>query len=212
MAFCEYLASALLNEVLGGTAYTPPTSFQVGLLGAATWLPSTSIAAGVYAVGSTLWPFNSTNRHIYVCTTAGTTGSTEPTWNQTTAGTTTDNTVTWTECTNYFGAANFTQGGGHAELQTGNSPGYARVASYANSTANWPATTTGGTPPITSENAVAITFPNTPSGTWLQAVGFILLDQLSNYLMWQLLTSAIVAGVASGPPSFAINALQVTLQ
>jgi len=39
------------------------------------------------------------NGHIYKCTTPGTSGPSEPSWNTGTGSTTTDGTVVWTECT-----------------------------------------------------------------------------------------------------------------
>jgi len=38
------------------------------------------------------------NGHVYTCTTPGTSGPSEPSWNTGTGSTTTDGTVTWTEC------------------------------------------------------------------------------------------------------------------
>ena len=43
------------------------------------------------------------NGHFYICTVAGTTGSTEPTWPTTTGGTVVDGTVTWAECGSSIG-------------------------------------------------------------------------------------------------------------
>ena len=55
------------------------------------WEPST-----VTLVGAIVTP-TTPNGHYYRCTTAGTTGGTEPTWTTTLYGTVTDNTVVWTE-------------------------------------------------------------------------------------------------------------------
>ena len=55
------------------------------------WEPST-----VTLVGAIVTP-TTPNGHYYRCTTAGTTGSTEPTWTTTLYGTVADNTVVWTE-------------------------------------------------------------------------------------------------------------------
>lgn len=48
-----------------------------------------------YTLGQVRRPTTATP-YYYVCTTAGTSGGTEPTWSTTVGGTTTDNTVTWT--------------------------------------------------------------------------------------------------------------------
>jgi lysophospholipase L1-like esterase len=57
---------------------------------AVPWVASTAFAAG-----ARIFPLTYTGYH-YVCTTAGTSDSTEPTWGTTLFGTTTDNTATWT--------------------------------------------------------------------------------------------------------------------
>lgn len=57
-----------------------------------SWIASTTYALGdrVFSTGA------DTNYFSYECTTAGTSGGTQPTWNQTADVTTTDNTITWT--------------------------------------------------------------------------------------------------------------------
>jgi hypothetical protein len=58
---------------------------------AGSWLPST-----FYPQGATVIPTIS-NGHLYTCTVAGTSGASEPAWNQFAGTTTIDGTVTWTE-------------------------------------------------------------------------------------------------------------------
>jgi hypothetical protein len=58
---------------------------------AASWLADT-----YYPQGATVIPTTS-NGHLYTCTLAGTSGATEPTFNQFAGTTTTDGSVTWTE-------------------------------------------------------------------------------------------------------------------
>lgn len=55
----------------------------------------TARTAGDAASGSVVRPSTPNDRH-FKCTTAGTSDSSEPTWNTTISGTTTDGTVTWT--------------------------------------------------------------------------------------------------------------------
>jgi len=55
------------------------------------WTSGTAIALNTIVLPTT------SDTHFYICTVAGTTGATEPTWSKTTGTTTTDNTVTWTE-------------------------------------------------------------------------------------------------------------------
>jgi hypothetical protein len=63
---------------------------------AAVWAATTAVALGVRNVAPTTQASASRKFQVYECTTAGTTGGTEPTWNTTVGGTTSDGTVTWT--------------------------------------------------------------------------------------------------------------------
>lgn len=60
-----------------------------------TWLPATAVLVGEMATPTK----PGGNGHTYRCTSAGTTGASEPTWPLTESGTVTDGTVTWTELT-----------------------------------------------------------------------------------------------------------------
>jgi len=57
--------------------------------------PETWVKATVYIVGDVVKPTTYAS-HSYKCTTAGTSGATEPTWSTTNGATQTDGTVTWT--------------------------------------------------------------------------------------------------------------------
>lgn len=57
---------------------------------AGTWVLNTAKTLGAYIKPTV------SNTYYYKCTTAGTTGGTQPTWGTTIGGTTTDGTVTWT--------------------------------------------------------------------------------------------------------------------
>jgi hypothetical protein len=59
--------------------------------GAGTWAATTAYSAGDYIIPTT------PNTRFYKCTTAGTSGASEPTWPTTTGGTVVDGTVTWTD-------------------------------------------------------------------------------------------------------------------
>lgn len=113
-----YLADALINHSNGEAAYTMPTVYVcVFQATAGAWTASKAITAGQTTVPTTL------NGHMYACTTAGTTGTTQPTWPTTSGGTVTDGTVVWTEMTPDFQANNSTVTGTEA-----NYTGYARAA------------------------------------------------------------------------------------
>lgn len=189
---------AVLNALMQAAALGAPATWYVGLLVAPTWAASTAYTAGEYVIGTA---FASTNRHIYKCTTAGTSGATEPTWVQTSGGTTTDNSVTWTECTLLFQAGTFTG----AEQSGG---GYARVAVTANST-NFAAATSAV--PSATDNATAIDFA-TPTATWGQAVALTMNSAATagTVWWWGLLTTAVVAGTGS-TPSVAVDGFSWTL-
>lgn len=55
------------------------------------WAAETAYSLGAYCVPSTA------NDHVYKCTTAGTSGASEPTWTTTAGGTVSDGTAVWTE-------------------------------------------------------------------------------------------------------------------
>ena len=80
--------------------------FQVNYSGAVTnrgWINTRQGQAAPAWVGNTAYTVGQfvtaspDNQHVFECTTAGTSGATQPTWNTTSGGTTTDGTVTWTE-------------------------------------------------------------------------------------------------------------------
>jgi len=77
-----------------------------------TWRPSTA-----YNAGALVKPTAGSNSFFYECTTAGTSGSTEPTWPTTDGATVTDGTVVWTA------RAGFTLDGKSAKFPSGTSDG-----------------------------------------------------------------------------------------
>jgi hypothetical protein len=93
----DYLETKILEHLFKDAAYTAPSNLYVALYVVPTWQASTSYSAGQYVIPTT---FNSSGpRRLYRCTTAGTSGSSEPTWPTTDGGTVTDGSVTWTEAT-----------------------------------------------------------------------------------------------------------------
>ena len=86
-----YQAGKALTGYIG-TNKNVLLGYQAGLLltQPSAWVVSTAYTAGQYVRPSTA------NTYNYEVTTAGTSGTTEPTWSTTLGGTTTDGTVTWT--------------------------------------------------------------------------------------------------------------------
>ena len=68
---------------------------NVGVFNALKLWPTTWAASTAYTVGDVV-KATSYDAHTYKCTTAGTSGGSEPTWDTTNGNTTADNTVTWT--------------------------------------------------------------------------------------------------------------------
>lgn len=81
------------SSAIGATASkalgTTGTTKHRKSIGATTWLASTA-----YTVGQAVKPA-SDNGYVYVCTTAGTSGASAPTWSTTEGGTVTDSSVVW---------------------------------------------------------------------------------------------------------------------
>ena len=82
-----------LNTSLDGGFIAGPKINTAGAFGSdayTAWAANTAYNKGVFRRATTY------NNHIYECTTAGTSGATEPTWGTTDGGTTSDGSVTWT--------------------------------------------------------------------------------------------------------------------
>lgn len=145
------------NQAIGA----PATLYAALMKIRGKWTGSTAVTTASYVVPT------SANGRLYKCTTAGTTGSTEPTWPTTNGGTVNDGTAVWTEQTTAMEAGTFP-----TEI-SGN--GYTRFA-IASSLNNWAGTqgagtivASNGTSGVTSNN-IPITWP-TPTGDWTPAGG-----------------------------------------
>src|ERR1039458_6385684 len=74
------------QNVLGGVpgSFFPQTTLYVGLMVAAPWSAGASVsstgASPTYVVAEYDQDFATVNRHVFVCTQSGVTGSTEPGW------------------------------------------------------------------------------------------------------------------------------------
>lgn len=164
MATVSCLTNAGWNKILDAafraqTLGAPATLYAALCKIRGKWTASTAVTTTSYVVP------NTANGRLYKCTTAGTTGSSEPTWPIVAGGTVVDGTVTWTEQTVAMAAGTFP-----TEISGGS---YARVAITA-SLGNWAGTqgagsilASNGSSAITSNNN-AITWP-TPTADWTPA-------------------------------------------
>ena len=201
MGFTTFANDKILNAYGQAASLGGPATHYVGLLTATTWQASSAYSSGAYVIPTTFGSIAGQQGKIFKCTTAGTSGSSQPTWTTTEGGTNSDNTVTWTEVSLLFQAGTFTG----AEISGNN---YGRIAVTANST-NFPNATSAE--PAVLSNGTAITFP-TPSADWGLAVGFIVADASTagNIWTWGAMTSALDCPPGS-TPSFGVNALQLQM-
>lgn len=204
MPLCTLVEKDLLGLELGATAYTPPANYWVGLISVTgLWAATHAYTLGQYVVPTAFNSGSGSVGRIFVCTTAGTSAGTEPTWPATAGGAVTDGTAHWTEVSALFAAGTFTG----AEPSGG---AYARVE-VANNVTNFPAPSGGN--PAQVQNGTAVTYPTT-TATWGDIAGFFLADASTagNFHQWGVL-SALATGPASVgvTPSFAVAALTATL-
>ena len=96
--FVADIKNLTIDRVEGILKSVPNPTEVNSVKNAPTWTASTSISEGQIILPTT------SNGHFYICTTAGTSDSTEPTWSTTEGATITDNTVTWTEAGSITGA------------------------------------------------------------------------------------------------------------
>jgi hypothetical protein len=201
MGFTTYAQDKILNAYGQNSALAPPATHHIGLLKAVQWASTTGYAVGAYAIPSAFGSIGGDVGKIFKCTTAGTSGSSEPSWPTSAGGTVVDGTVTWTEVSILFESGSFTG----AEISGAN---YSRASVTASST-NFPAASSAQ--PAVLENGTAISFPS-PSADWGLVVGWIDSDAASggNIWAWGAMTSALDAPSGSNP-AFGVNGLQLSM-
>lgn len=180
----HWLNNKLLDFRFRGIPWTPPTAYLFSLIRATAGISPRSTAV---TLGQTTVPL-AHNGRMYRCSTAGTTGASEPTWPTTDNGTVTDGTAVWTEMTTDF--KTYSSAVSSSEVSGGS---YARVSVNANTT-NFAATNaagstanpSSGTSDATSNN-VAIAFPNS-TAAWGVIGASVLLDSSGNAHQWNVHT------------------------
>ncbi|MGA7781159.1 MAG: hypothetical protein WCA85_26100 [Paraburkholderia sp.] len=172
----EYKQNKKIDNEYRAQSNAFPATRYVGLIVASAGQSprSTAVTSGQYTVPATL------NGRLYKCTTAGTTGSGEPTWPTAAGGTVTDGTAVWTEQTTAL------YGG---TIPEGSATGYARVA-VTSSLANWSGTQGAGTTVASSgssgqiSNNNAISFAQVTTSLGL-VVGVCMWDALTSGNCWE---------------------------
>jgi hypothetical protein len=201
MGFTTFAHDKILNAYGQAASLASPATHFVGLMTATTWVASHAYSSGAYVIPTTFGSISGQVGKIFKCTTAGTSGTGQPTWPTTAGGTVTDGTVTWTEVSLLFQSGTFTG----AEISGNN---YSRVSVTANST-NFP--NASNAQPAVIQNGTVFTFP-TPSADWGFAAAWLLADASSagNVWVWGAMTSALDCSSGS-TPSFGVNALQIQM-
>ncbi len=171
-----FYKSALMNANLRAVAYTFPTTLYAALFvanfnsTAATpgyWATGITPALGVYVSPTT------PNGHLYVCTTSGAVGTTQPTWPTGIGSTVVDGSATWTEATEYLIGFNTTYP--PVEVSGG---AYARQP-IAQGTSAWAALTNSADQlGVQSSNAGVLTYL-APTANWGLVCGGGLYDALT---------------------------------
>ena len=163
----------------------PATTLYVGMIVAPSWLPSHAYTLGQYVtVGSPSVFASGVDRFVQICTTAGTSGSTEPPWNQTPGGATADGSgaLGWTEASLLFGNG----------TMTGCEP---TSAEYARASLDNSSPILFGDPRLSTPNPI-VQWP-TAVHNWGTVVGIFLADAPTggNIYAWGLTTTVTpVAG------------------
>ena len=215
MPLTNYGEPYMLQALFGGVTSAIPasgSSWYVGLIKAkGTWVASTA-----YSVNDIVIPtnFGGTN-YIYVVTTAGTSGSTEPTWPTTANGTVTNGSVVFTEVTSYF----YTSANLISNEVSGTS--YARVAatnSQGSSTGSYfqTPTTPASAAPASTYYSADLSFPLS-GASWGYVCGFFLSNASSagTAYAWNTLSNfvpVLVSGMTVKlPTSPTTPGLKITL-
>jgi hypothetical protein len=204
----NFAENKVIDALWRGQAIGVPANYFFALIRGKLATNGKWAASTAYASGDIVAP-TAHNGRLWRCSTAGTTGASEPSWVLTDGATTADNTAVWTELTPDLDA-----GTNLVEVSGG---AYARV-SYAGSLANFAGTQSAGSTTASSgtggqtSNNAAITFP-APTADWGPAVAVLAYDASSagNPWHWVVMTTPqqILNGQAA--PSIAVGNWVYTL-
>jgi hypothetical protein len=191
----QQMLQALFGAVTTGIP-TSSTGYYIGLIKAkGIWTATTAYVVGDLVVPTAFSTAGTTNR-MFRCTTAGTSGSAEPTWSSvaTSGASSVDGTNTvWTEVTaQFYTSANVlgyeVSGGGYAR----------RLLANAAGSTQWVAPSLPSSSPASTNWGSVISFPaSTASQGYV--VGFFLADALTtgNVFAWGTLSNYVPV-LASG--------------
>lgn len=187
----NYLEDEIVKHVFRTGSFTKPSALHIGLIKAdGQWQASTA-----YSLNDIIIPATP-NGHIYICTTAGTTGASEPTFNTGAGSTTNDNTAVWTEMELLLKADT------GSTIPEASGGAYARVQRDPLD-ANWDNPTPGDV-----DNAADIQYA-APTADWGLIVGLFIADAGSggNVLYWGVLTTAKNVNNGDAAPKFSAGSL-----
>ncbi len=205
----NYLENKIIDLVFRGQTFTPPATIFFSLIRATAGVSPRSTAV---TVGQTTVPA-APNGRMYRCSTAGTTGASEPTWGPVNTGTTTDGTAVWTEMSDDLETYSAVVSG--AEVSTSGTA-YAR-ASVAASLTNFAGTQGAGTTTAssgntgTTSNNGAITY-SAPTAQWGVIGAVYAMDAVTggNPLTWAMLANPKT--INNGDAAASFGAGQFTYQ
>jgi hypothetical protein len=182
-----------LQKLFGDTAASSPSNYYLSLhTVTGQWTASTSYSVGQFIVPTTFNSISGSTGRVFYCSTAGTSGSSQPTWPTTIGGTVTDGGVTWTEATNFIG------NGTHVpdEVTTTGSAYARQILANTQSSATWVAPSLPTLPTAAQTYwGTTINF-STSTSAWGNLAVFGLYDAATsgNMWAWGCLNSYLVIG------------------